>query len=89
MKSDEEINRYKRVLLVHSCIYYRLGETVVSDAQWQKWANWLVEHNRPTGFYDDDFKDWDGTTGFHLPNTGWILDKAIQIKRIYDEKDNF
>lgn len=89
MITDEDINRYKRVLIVHSYIYYTLNSSVVADSTWQTWADWLAKHNRPTGFYDDVFKDWDGTTGYHLPKDDWVKDRAIKVLRSSYEKDNY
>lgn len=33
----ELINQRRRQVLVHSCLYYRMGEQVVSDFQFDKW----------------------------------------------------
>lgn len=86
---NEEIDRYKRLMLVHSYIYYTLNDSIIGDDTWQKWANHLVRINRPTGFYDEAFDGWDGTTGHHLPKDNWIMNKALYLLRIHDEKYNF
>lgn len=69
----------RRLMLTHSCIYYHLNDSVVSDHQWQSWANELrdlqdacVEY-RCIGFYDEAFFDWDGSTGYHLPADGDVM----------------
>lgn len=87
--TDEEINRYKRVLIVHSYIYYVLDESVVADSTWQSWADWLAKNNRPTGFYDDVFKGWDGSTGYFLPREDWVKDRALKVIRSHYEKNNY
>lgn len=72
----------RRLMLVHSCIYYRLNDSVVTDHQWQEWANELRDlqdacvENRCVGFYDSEFFDWDGSTGYHLPADEGVLRTA-------------
>jgi len=60
-----------------------MDTSIVSDHDWQRWANelqYLQElYPEPIGFYDTTFKDWDGTTGMHLPTDAWIRDKAQQL----------
>lgn len=66
----ELIKRRRAQLFVHCHIYYQMGSSLISDHQWQKWANDLVElqskYPGNLGFYDEFFEDWDGSTGFHL-----------------------
>lgn len=82
----ELINQRRRQMLVHSCLYYRMGEQVVSDTQFDKWAYELVElqnkypNESKKGVYYEFFKDFDGSTGFHLPTGNpEIYSKAMQI----------
>lgn len=67
-------------MLVHSFIYYKLDDNIVSDHQWQAWAQELAQlqrqHPKPIGFYDDVFVDWDGSSGFHLPSDPWVEGEA-------------
>ena len=60
----------RRLMLVHSYLYYELGESQVSDHLWQEWADELAElqgtFDWRIGFYDPQFRDWDGSTGYHL-----------------------
>lgn len=69
----------RRLMLVHSYLYYHANDSVVDDHQWQAWANELRDLQdacaecREVGFYDDHFQDWDGSTGYHLP-----VDEGIQ-----------
>jgi hypothetical protein len=60
-----------------------MDTSIVSDDDWQRWANelqYLQEiYPEPIGFYDEVFKDWDGTTGMHLPKDDWVRDKAQQL----------
>lgn len=77
-----KIRQRRLQLLVHSYIYYELGESVVSDATWQKWADELVKLQKEYPaisskvVYAQEFKDFDGTTGYHLP---YREDKIVQI----------
>lgn len=65
-------------MLVHSFIYYRLGTSIVSDQQFDKWARELVELQRAYPeeaakcIYAKEFATFDGTTGFDLPYEPWI-----------------
>ena len=76
-------------MLIHSCIYYELDDNLISDHDWQaradrltKLQNKLIEkhgHCR-IDWFDDDFKDWDGSTGCHLPmRHPWVRAKALAL----------
>jgi hypothetical protein len=73
MDIKELIRRRRAQMLVHSCLYYEMDNSLVSDDQWQAWAEEL--HQLQTQFpehckidyFDSAFFDWDGTTGAHLP----------------------
>ena len=81
--SSEIIKQRRSQMLIHSYLYYQRDISIVSDDQWQEWANelqCLQENNKdPIGFYDEVFKDWDGSTGMHLPTDVWIRRKAEQL----------
>lgn len=68
------IKRRRRQIMVHSFIYYRLGTSVIDDKTFDRWAYQLRDlqkaypkESKDVEMYED-FKDWDGTTGFHLNN---------------------
>lgn len=74
-KIKEKILRRRRQILVHSCIYYRFNETLISDAKFDEWAYEMVDLqekypniSKETELYND-FKDFDGSTGFNLSIT--------------------
>lgn len=73
-------------MLVHSYIYYCLFDSLISDDQWQEWANELKElqdtHGWKINFYDEEFKDWKGDTGYHLPIPKWVKAKANMLLRM-------
>lgn len=79
----ERIRQRRSQMLIHSYLYYRLDEAIVSDHKWQEWADELVrlqaEHPHPIGFYDVEFADWNASTGYHLPHDAWVREKAERI----------
>jgi NAD-dependent DNA ligase len=79
-----KIEELRRLLLVHSCIYYIYDYNVISDAEWQYHANRLVElqnkYKEPINFYDKEFEDWNGNTGCHLPlRDEWVVKEALRL----------
>lgn len=83
----KEIIRQRRAqMLIHSCIYYELDEAIISDHRWQRWADELQELQEKypncctIGFFDDEFKDWTGATGNHLPHRHpWVYEKSRRM----------
>lgn len=83
-KIFEKIKQRRSQMLVHSCLYYELDTAVVTDDQWQKWADELTQLQKDypnlcenMGWYDDYFRDWTGATGMHLPHRDpWVLKTA-------------
>lgn len=89
----ELITRRRRQILVHSIIYYKFNDNLVSDSQWSKWAVELADlQNRfpdiaDTCIYNEEFQDFDGSTGFNLPmNDPWGTNKALQLIRYRDNQ---
>ncbi len=82
----QEIKMLRRQMLVHSCIYYELNDNLISDHEWSARAKrlaWMQDRvkartgNCDVGFFDAEFADWDGSSGFKLPHRHpWVLDKA-------------
>lgn len=67
------IERRRRQILVHSIIYYRFNDNMISDAQWSKWAVELEDLQKKYPdiakecCYAEEFKDFDHSTGQNLP----------------------
>ena len=81
-----EIRMLRAQMLVHSCIYYRMDSNIISDHEWMDRAQRLalLQNKAITkaghcniGFFDEAFKDWDGSSGFQLPLADpWVTSKA-------------
>lgn len=89
----EKIRQRRSQMLVHSRLYYIDDEPIIDDDTWQKWANELAELQRENpfdcniDFFDKEFLDWSGDTGFHLPlHDKNVKKKALQILSIHKEK---
>lgn len=85
-KIAELIVRRRRQVLVHSIIYYKMDQNLISDATWSKWALELEElqNNYPDIAdklpYADAFKNFDHSTGSNLPlDDPWANDRARQL----------
>lgn len=81
-----EIQRLRYLVLVHSCIYYELSDSLISDAEWDVIAMRLVEMQRLypaaalAALLHKEFEDFDGNTGFHLPvKKPWVIKKAREL----------
>ena len=67
------MERRQRQILVHSIIYYKYDQNIISDYTWSKWAKELYDMQKAnpeiakdTALYDI-FKDFDYSTGSNLP----------------------
>ena len=78
----ELIKRRRLQILVHSCIYYTLGDNLVPDHVFDGWAKELEQlmKDHPDAYsdrFDEDFAKWDSASGFDLPlRDPWVLNKA-------------
>jgi hypothetical protein len=85
---EARIRQRRQQIAVHSYLYYVLNESIVSDHQWQAWADELVTlqsgFEGRVLFYDRYFFEWDGMTGYHLPKDDWIAAKATQVLRLHE-----
>lgn len=78
--TDEQISelilRRRRQVLVHSILYYRLGESIISDHIFDSWARELakLQQDNPKlseniPYMREAFWDYTGETGYYLPLT--------------------
>lgn len=87
----ELISRRRRQILVHSIIYYKFDDNIISDATWAKWARELYDLQKQypdiaaTCPFADAYKDFDPSTGYNLPlDDSWGVSKALQLIRLRD-----
>lgn len=81
------IQRRRLQLIVHSRIYYKLNNNIISDMQWDAWARELVQlqkdypkESEACEWFKDAFQDWDASTGAFLPlDDPWVIRKAKQV----------
>ena len=94
--NDDEIKgkiRHRRAqILVHSCLYYEMNTSIVSDHKWQEWADELELLQNENAdcckidFFDYEFRDWTGATGNHLPMLDpWVSSKARWLLQYHEE----
>lgn len=73
---EGRVKHLRSLLLVHSYLYYTLDTPIVSDHKWQQWASELHDIQAVTpcniDWYDNEFKDWNGSTGYHLPVDAFV-----------------
>lgn len=86
IKIYEDIQRHRFQLLLWSKLYYDMDTTIVEDRVFDKVGKQLVELQArypeisKIVAYAEEFKDWDASTGFHLPlNDPWVCWKAQQV----------
>lgn len=84
---EERINQLRRMILVHSCIYYRFNDNLISDHDYDGISRELMELQKKhpetasACVYAEAFSDFDETTsGFDLPlHDTWVVRKAQQL----------
>lgn len=71
---EELIHRYRREVLVHSILYYQMGEPILTDLEFDRRAKLLaqLQKDHPAAssrvlYHYEGFKDFTGETGYHLP----------------------
>lgn len=88
-KIAELIQRRRYQMLLHSLLYYELDTTLIEDSRWAELAKELVQLQREHPeiaeqvIFADAFRDFDGSTGYHLPfRDEQILRAAARVLRI-------
>ena len=90
-QTAELIRRRRAQMLIHSCIYYELNQSIIDDHKWQSWANELAHlqsiYKDPIDYYDEAFIGWSGDTGALLPlRDPYIVSRAQHILRYHNAK---
>ena len=93
LKIAEKIQQRRLQMLVHSYIYYRMDDNIVTDHQWSAWAVELAElQNKYPDIekqvpFRKGFEDWNGSSGAFLPlDEPWIEIKARKLLGLPEEK---
>lgn len=84
------IERRQRQVLVHSIIYYKYNQNIISDYAWSKLAKELYDMQKAnpdvakeTEFYDI-FEDFDYSTGSNLPmDHEWGNSIALRLMKYH------
>ena len=82
----EKILQRRNQMLIHSFIYYRLNDNIISDYQWSQWAVELavLQKEYPDIAkqvpWHEAFKDWDGSSGAFLPlDDEWVIARGSYL----------
>ncbi len=84
----ERIQQLRLQMVIHSAIYYILNDNIITDHEWATRAKELVrlqeEYPEVASHvvYADEFKDFDGSTGFNLPKDERVMAKAQYLLTI-------
>lgn len=98
IKDLENLNRYEAFELIkrrrlqlslHSTVYYVYNMNLISDSEYDRFSEELVklqkyypEVSKDAPLYEE-FKDWDGSTGFHLSDrVKDVHHKALRMIRL-------
>jgi NAD-dependent DNA ligase len=91
-EAKELIKRRRNQLALHSTIYYVYDTNIISDSMYDGFSEDLVklqalypELSKEVEYYDA-FKDWDGSTGFHLTHRLNFHHKALYMIRLHEEQ---
>ena len=89
----ERINQLRRMLVIHSSLYYVFGLSILEDKEFDKLAYELVglqkkypKASKVVVYEYKAFKDFDGSTGFDLPI--WTPEARGKAEYIYKLHSN-
>jgi len=93
-----KINQRRRQLLIHSYLYYKLDDTLIDDATYDRFAHELKDlvtkypDKAKQAVLSEEFKEWDNEpklfSGYGLPyNLPWVARKAMQLLRYKANED--
>jgi hypothetical protein len=81
----ELILRRRMQMLVHSYIYYKMNDSLITDREFDMWGRELVKLQADYPDiasqveYAEAFSDWDASTGFNLPVNEQIIRIAYRL----------
>ena len=62
----DRVAQLQQQLLVHSYLYYIKDDPIWTDTEYDKACKELLTLNQAGSPYEELFKDFDGSTGYHL-----------------------
>lgn len=86
----ELINRRQRQIIVHSVIYYRYNDSLISDYTFDTLSEELVTLQKmyidiaKNSVFWNEMQDFTGETGFHLTDNSWGIRKAEYLLNLRD-----
>lgn len=88
------INRLRRSVLIASFIYYRMNDSIISDAEYDRRARKLMELQKQYPdiaeecVYADAFRNFSETTsGFDLPlEDPWVVSRGQYLLKLHYER---
>ena len=91
-EAKELIKRRRHQIALHSTIYYVYDSNIISDSMYDQFSEDLVklqalypDLSKEVEYYEE-FKDWDGSTGFHLTTRLNFHHKALYMLRLHEEQ---
>jgi len=92
---EDQINRCRRNIMVHSVVYYVFNDNLISDSEYDFWGQRLIflqaaypEASENTPYMLEEFRTFSGTTsGFNLPlEDPWAQRTARWLLHIRNER---
>lgn len=91
--TPERINQLRRMLVIHSALYYVFDTPILTDKEFDTFAYELVKLqkenpkiSKSVKYEYEAFKDFDGSTGFDLPI--WTAESRCKAEYVYELHKN-
>ena len=88
----ELIKRRRFQIALHSTIYYVYDSNIIEDSEYDRFSRELTElqavypkASKEAPLYEA-YQDWDGSTGYHIPQRLNFEHKALYMLRLHNEK---
>ncbi|MBX0320256.1 DNA ligase LigA-related protein [Shouchella clausii] len=90
----ELINRRRRQIMIHSCIYYAMDKSIISDHTYDQWCKELAElqakypETAAKCVYAKEFQTFDGSSGYDLPTHYFeVISTARRLVYFHETKN--
>lgn len=96
MNKEEILSRITQRRLqiaVHSVIYYRFNDNIIDDHKFDRWSKELAELQSQfpdlskQAIYYEDFKDFDGSTGFQFSDKPYFVGRAERLMMLHKRRN--